>query len=587
MNRRWFLRRTFQAWLASQLPLLSPLLRLSGAAEPPPSRKLNRYVLISMFESPPRWMFDFPLQRTGSAQFVPHPAMGTEFDTPTVTPGGVKTPRLKMASVPRAGFDWPSLWSKPIPLSGGGWGELSRHLPEFALIRGCDMRQDGHPQNSMRLEAATPGEISLGGLIAEGSPTPFGAIGMSGTEAAGERSLISAFRMPSGRALQTFDETDVARNPYIDQLLRPFEGATEPKDEERFHELLGEHLAPRDGTLLKQISRETSPALARIRKLPLREIRADYEAAEKRYRDLVHRAFHDKPLAGVMDAPVPGLRLPCRFPRPAKAFENDDFLGAWKMDDHYVGSEDLRTVFRRVSNKTLSHQFAMVETALIHQLADVLLFNVDPPAELEFKDSYRVNRVRSRNVGDQIEFYTEDPPYSSPTRPGEGEVLNIDGHNVGSAIGLMGYSLYYRALAACIVELKSRLARAGGRQPGGSVFDETLIHLTSEFERRPRSDLGGTDHGWRGHTSTLISGRIRGTEVIGNIRTRSPEGRGERECTWGEGAPLQANGRVLAYSDIAATLAHLFQVAPPAPGLKLLNGEGRGIVRSAEESRSV
>ena len=76
-------------------------------------------------------------------------------------------------------------------------------------------------------------------------------------------------------------------------------------------------------------------------------------------------------------------------------------------------------------------------------------------------------------------------------------VLNNDSHMVGSAICLVGFTKYYKALSGCILNLKASL---------GSEWDKTVVHVHGDFNRNPQNEGGGTDHGPGGQTHLFFLG---------------------------------------------------------------------------------
>jgi hypothetical protein len=574
--------------------LLFPKSALARKLQPPPSKvplsaPTRKYVLVSLFESPPRWLFDLVLKPTPDSPMVPHAVIGTEFQRRFES--GQPEGALEYKTVDIQGFQFSSIWAKPMPVDGGAWKPMSALLENALIIRGCDMRQDGHPLNSMKLEAAGPDDVSLGGMLAEKSQAYFHALGVSGLQAAREKSLVSAFKTPSGKPAIALRESENPRETYIDQLFAPYlsanrKGVASVTESESFARILREHIRPRLGASRTQ---EVRQAIRDISKLPLASIVAEYRAAERRYADLVRRSLHESPLEGVNDRPVPGLKLPRTFPvKDRNHVKLDDYIGAYKLDDHYVGNADLRSVFREAVIPSLSHQFALSEMAIKHGLSDVVLFNVDPIQRLVFGESYRKKDVKWEIKGEEITIYHEGGHYRSQ---GRGETMNVDGHNVGSVIGLLGYSLYFRAVAACLNDFIERLKAMPSAS--GSMFDETVIHLTAEFERCPRGDLGGTEHGWKGHTSTVLSGRVPKLEVIGNIHASVTEEGWKDRGTWGHGAPLDETGLVISYNDIVCSLADVLEVRTPIQGYKLFGmapdqtGSGERIVPFIKRARNV
>ena len=63
-----------------------------------------------------------------------------------------------------------------------------------------------------------------------------------------------------------------------------------------------------------------------------------------------------------------------------------------------------------------------------------------------------------------------------------------------------------------------------------SKFDDTLIHVASEFNRSPLYNARGSDHGFNGSGCSLYSGRIENPILIGNIKNDEME---QYQGEWG------------------------------------------------------
>jgi hypothetical protein len=132
--------------------------------------------------------------------------------------------------------------------------------------------------------------------------------------------------------------------------------------------------------------------------------------------------------------------------------------------------------------------------------------------------------------------------------PGLGNIsIPSDQHFIGSATSIITTTLFYRAfllsLTSLVDELKAR-----------QLFDKTILHISSEFNRSPRVDGSGSDHAPQGSNTTLISGMIKGANVLGNILVNSPST--SYPGTWGTAAPwkLDSESRAIRVNDVARTI---------------------------------
>ena len=89
--------------------------------------------------------------------------------------------------------------------------------------------------------------------------------------------------------------------------------------------------------------------------------------------------------------------------------------------------------------------------------------------------------------------------------------ITHDQHFIGSVVSTLTTTLFYRAFLGCLTELTGELKTK-------KIFDRTVIHISSEFNRTPRADGSGADHGFMGSNTTLISGMIKKVGVVGNIQ---------------------------------------------------------------------
>jgi hypothetical protein len=125
--------------------------------------------------------------------------------------------------------------------------------------------------------------------------------------------------------------------------------------------------------------------------------------------------------------------------------------------------------------------------------------------------------------------------------------------------------MYFRAMLGCLHELVRVLNTQG-------LFDKTLIHIASEFNRAPKTSGAGADHGVNGSNATLISGMIQGPFVIGNIYVDSQ--RSNYAGTWGLAAPYQLDAEVrpIKVNDVARTVSSMLRMSDVVTnGFSLLN----------------
>ncbi len=138
--------------------------------------------------------------------------------------------------------------------------------------------------------------------------------------------------------------------------------------------------------------------------------------------------------------------------------------------------------------------------------------------------------------------------------------LRNDGHDIGASISHLFYSKYFQALGHSINHFTQQI--------GQTNFNNTLIHLTSEFSRSPRVDASGSDHGNTACTTTLISGMIKRPHVLGEIDYKMTNNiKDIYQGTWGQ----SSSGKN--FSEVYAQIEELLEVdrknrVSPNPPLK-------------------
>ncbi len=142
---------------------------------------------------------------------------------------------------------------------------------------------------------------------------------------------------------------------------------------------------------------------------------------------------------------------------------------------------------------------------------------------------------------------------------GQPYTQDSDTHGLGAMPAALLYTRFYRALSATLHEFTSQLKSvpAGLNQ---TLFDRTVVAVTTDFNRLPRSNGGGADHGWEGSSYTVLSGMVPKLTVIGNVHHSTSDG------TWGlAGSIPELGGRTANMGNVASTLCKMLEVPTPTP----------------------
>lgn len=131
--------------------------------------------------------------------------------------------------------------------------------------------------------------------------------------------------------------------------------------------------------------------------------------------------------------------------------------------------------------------------------------------------------------------------------------LSNDGHSFPAIPTTYYYSKYFQGLLACLNEFIG--GTKGETGIGSSNFDNTVIHLASEFGRNPKASGVGSDHGYTASNTTLISGMITSPEIIGDISMGLNDG-STYAGSWGEASVD------VSVKSVHNTIANLFGLGP-------------------------
>lgn len=159
--------------------------------------------------------------------------------------------------------------------------------------------------------------------------------------------------------------------------------------------------------------------------------------------------------------------------------------------------------------------------------------------------------------------------YSSSIAFGVKRNTKFDEHDLGFLDSLYVNTILNRALAACVLGLKDTL-KSTPHKNGGNLFNETLIQISAEFGRKPKEDKTGSDHSPEAGSATLISGAIKGREVIGDIKYGSKKSV-KYPGTYGE----TANGLTIGH--LANTVADILRAPRPITAVPSLVVENSGV----------
>ncbi len=536
----------------------------------------KKYILINVIEAPARWMFDTILKPTNAHGFVQGKLIPTHFKKTGSAPFDFE---YDYGFHEVNGYQFPYMWQFDIPTADGKTTPLSNLAENMFIVRGCDMVLDGHEINNRRLEAPSIGSHSISGLHDANTSPLFGCLSLEGAREAG--TAAQAYSSPSTNRTIIKDSTE----NYIEYLLRPFiERASVNSTivDKAISEALTSNKDSHIGKKLNS-NEQSKKRAANIINQHHQVITREYNDNVKKYQDLINRSIQRTNILGLTDKRVPGLKFPLelkkKFHQSGKAFEKVDYLGAYKEIDYLVLADDVRTMFDTAEIKGLAKQMALAEVSLKYDLTSSININVDCLRNMKTKTT-KLEHISMTHEGDVVHFKLK----SSDVVENLGLRHNADSHKCGSLTSLLCDTLFWRAMASCTYELTRSLKVASTE-----LWNNSLIHLTTEFEREPGDIDKGSHHGFTGHTSTFLSGAVKKTEVIGNIYTLShdPTDVSPGCGTWGKAADVKSLGnRKMVYGNISSSISNFLGCETPLPHekkvFKLKNGKITSLIEAPE-----
>ena len=511
----------------------------------------RNYVNILIPGAPPRFCFDHFLRTNESDPAVlPNRIVSNCFLPPANAAGtadtAYKTIRYNNLLVPH-------FFSHSLVTSSGTVPATSL-LENMLVVRGTCTDIDGHLQNALFQQTPISGLPSISGAVADASDRRFGAVQMPG------RGVWSAFASKKGRAVSNIGAEPFGALSTLLKMFQPIEPTGAKTNKER-----RQNAYDRGRTILKKyisdglpgsesLSKSFLDAEAQL-KVGIAGVDQEWAALMAKYRNAIEASVKQRNLPGISDFAIRSdeSNVTSESPGGDPAFSR---FAAYLFSPRGLHTLiqhrefDLRDSLANVTCLGMASGFALAEYLLLKNLSSVveigLGFQLDG---LLFRSAF------ARSTGTKREDIVNSD-YS----------LAMDMHEMGQFPSLYFSHALFRGVAGGILELSQKLRAT--RSNGKSLFDETVIHLTTEFERAPRSDGTGSDHGFNAGITSAFSGAIkRGPIVVGNVFNKPDRGPTMKfpwygyEGSWGLGAPMSTlNGLTPNPSHVAATIAALLRL---------------------------
>jgi hypothetical protein len=472
----------------------------------------RNYVFMGLPGGPSRWQFDLLLKPSPTSPYAANGGVATKI----VSTAASNSYAYQTNSMMSGGknFAMPPVWSTQVNTSSGAT-PVSQLMNNALFIRGCDLKQDGHPTNYSRQVRANGGGASLSGLVADAANSPVPAVAYSffGTYA----SIVGT------------PEVQLGQGDPISELMTPFSGFN------NFGFRKDPLTAAAVDTALQALSQYSlsyNPGAAKLfatrrnaEKLILRQfgdVGAKFNTLYAKYSAAINSTITDPTAGGLMPVVIPTNTNP-------NEFQTFNVVGPTILQ--MPAGTDLRSVVTAATRiDFLANSLALMEFVLTEGIAS------------------------SVSGGSYVMETTH--PNGTVFAP------NHDQHATGIAMTTYLGSVYYRGLAAGLLEFIKAL-KGSTNASGANLFEETVIHLAGDFNRSPRTDGSGSDHGFNANSVAVFSGALPAKlQLVGNILTNNPDK--VYSGTWGAAAGMDyLSGRTMGIGNIASTVSDLLRVESP------------------------
>lgn len=471
----------------------------------------------------PRYHWDLPINPNGDDKIVSNPMVVNRF----LNSSGKIT--AEHATTLINGYHMPYTWAANIPTTGGGFVPMSSLAQHMLTMRGIDTQLDSHPLGRYKQLAPVVGGISLSGIVADHATTPIPASGRSG----GGMYYRSEKGVPYVEVSGADPLTSVL-SPFSvsDKMITMNNGSVEAAIEGALKRM--ESLSMDKSKFLPS----TFATRFNAKKLMMRSfgnLKERFDTLKQKYKGLIGRAFAasgNLSLVGIDDMQIPG-QVPGEGTIANSRYRVTE-------TDYFTGS-DIRTltdIETYIDN--LADSMAIAEFMITQGLSSSVNVECGPIKLARYESTFN--------------------PATAVTRKNFQADSNTDAHFTGAHMGLLIYSRYYRAISACLYELIGQLksVQVGN---GFNLFDRTVMTVTSEFNRNPRTNGSGSEHGPKGSNYTVFSGMVEELMVVGNIKTNE-----NNVGTWGVAGNIDELGkRPALIGNAASTVAMMLEVKSPTP----------------------
>ncbi|MGZ3691373.1 MAG: hypothetical protein ACXVAX_07710 [Pseudobdellovibrio sp.] len=584
MKRRQLLKRIRDLGLLQMAG--SPLQRMLAAvvagdlyeSEKKAQLESRNYLQINMYGAPVRFGFDNLLKPYDDNEFVPFKFVANKIVKQN--PQNAFDIEFTYATEKIKGLNMPYRWTQNVPAPHGKSRPMADLMDNMLMIRGVKLDFSGHPLNAMQQICPIQDGLSLNGVVGDASSTLFSSV------CVGNNPVTRVFK--SEKSLLT--EIPYRENNYLEYLLNPF--VIKKTDrlynnaelEKEFDRVLASY--PSD---LAEIGKIKSTSIKNLRD-NITSYMTQYTGLVHKYRDLIDRSIAQTELPLIR-----GPEFPAKVPK--FLFTVPMALGVFSWGPVVCLDNDLGAVLKSGEIKYWAEEFALAEFLLINNLSkSILITSPFPDIGVMLNDCKIKNylttghlEVRKQKDWDYTILDYKKNAAKTPLTPDFKSHVVMDTHDTGLVFEIMATDLFFTAISACTLELVNVLKNTKSGKT--NLFDETVIHLASEFDRYPDVTMhgGGSQHNANSNPTSILSGCIKGPLVLGNVYTGTlDKNPNQLYGTLGNGAPVKELGSAVKIGHVSSSLSTLLRVKPiVGRSPSLIKEEDGRIVSLIEKAKNI
>lgn len=511
-----------------------------------------------------QWLLSADSDRT--SRFLSNGHVGTAF----TKDGSGNITGIEYKTLTYKGQPVPWLFNFDVATGNGGRRPLTQLLDNMAVIRGFSSGIDGHTFNETRFTFPEPAGVSLAGAVTDLSNAPFSGIGTGSpnwfksknglalTNVSTSGNMLTNLRKPFDYSTLNSKTVMIKKNQYDSAI----NSAT---DSLKF--LL------RGSDVKNHVLKTNLDNAETIIKSAVEDLVSVWSSLVTKYNNAINNSvnpniLYPSGITGLTDSPLITPAPTNPSPYLMQASMRATATGASTSGVFLPqGGIDFRTVFTQpidASNSqtltTMAQVFALTEYILTRGLSSTITnrLNGNPLNNLNF------NGINAYLVSPGAAFTGSEPTFTGFANS------NNDEHDSGSYFSLLANSCIFRGYGAALLELTDALKSTSIN--GQNLFSETVIQTTAEFSRSARFNGSGSDHGYWGQSTSIISGAFtNGPVLTGNILVNDTGPKKDQfsttyryKGTWGSSSTVRfgSEKQTISLKHVNASIANVLRISP-------------------------